>query len=253
MKIRISDMLDNASELIEENTEAGYAADNKRIKEIVFSKINPVKKVHKGKRYAVVLLMFFVLGSMTVGAKELLRSAGIIGSNKKEIMQQQTGHRVEEDFAYHFNDIADIRTDLISAGNLYEGNIPIAKYIMEIPIDIEGNLPECYLDNGAMIIFTQSNDDGWNVEEGTVLRFGFTQGQSDGTELTQAGILEVGYILNGELKVLQMISQNTCNIDFCPESDGTYYFYLKNCSSDRVIITEGNINTTQGGISHGKE
>ena len=104
-----------------------------------------------------------------------------------------------------------------------------------------------------MIIFTQSNDDGWNVEEGTVLRFGFTQGQSDGTELTQAGILEVGYILNGELKILQMISQNTCNIDFCPESDGTYYFYLKNCSSDRVIITEGNINTTQGGISHGKE
>ena len=90
MKIRISDMLDNASELIEENTEAGYAADNKRIKEIVFSKINPVKKVHKGKRYAVALLMFFVLGSMTVGAKELLRSAGIIGSNKKEIMQQQT-------------------------------------------------------------------------------------------------------------------------------------------------------------------
>lgn len=112
---------------------------------------------------------------------------------------------------------------------------------MEIPIDIEGNLPECYLDNGAMIIFTQSNDDGWNVEEGTVLRFGFTQGQSDGTELTQAGILEVGYILNGELKILQT------------ESDGTYYFYLKNCSSDRVIITEGNINTTQGGISHGKE
>ena len=253
MKIRISDMLDNASELIEENTEAGYAADNKRIKEIVFSKINPVKKVHKGKRYAVALLMFFVLGSMTVGAKELLRSARIIGSNKKEIMQQQTGHRVEEDFAYHFNDIADIRTDLISAENLYEGNIPIAKYIMEIPIDIEGNLPECYLDNGAMIIFTQSNDDGWNVEEGTVLRFGFTQGQSDGTELKQAGILEVGYILNGELKVLQMISQNTCNIDFYPESDGTYYFYLKNCSSDRVIITEGNINTTQGGISHGKE
>ena len=48
----------------------------------------------------------------------------------------------------------------------------------------------------GMIIFTQSNDDGWNVEEGTVLRFGFIQGQSDGTELTQAGILEVGYILN---------------------------------------------------------
>lgn len=253
MKIRISDMLDNASELIEENAEAGYAADNKRIKEIVFSKINPAKKVHRSKRYAVVLLIFFVLGSMTVGAKELLRSAGIIGSNKKEIMQQQTGHRVEEDFAYHFSDIVDLQTDLISEENLYEGNNPIAKYIMEIPIDIEGELPECYLDNGSMIIFIQSNNGGWNVAEGTVVRFGFTQGQSDGTELTQAGTLEVGYILNGELKELQMISQNTCNIDFCSERDGTYYFYLKNCSSDRVIITEGNINITQGENNHGKE
>lgn len=52
MKIRISDMLDNASELIEENTEVGYAADNKRIKEIVFSKINPVKKVHKPELFS---------------------------------------------------------------------------------------------------------------------------------------------------------------------------------------------------------
>lgn len=50
-----------------------------------------------------------------------------------------------------------------------------------------------------------------------------------------------------------MISQNTCNIDFCSERDGTYYFYLKNCSSDRVIITEGNINITQGENNHGKE
>lgn len=253
MKIRISDMLDNASELIEGNTEAEYAADNKRIKEIVFSKINPAKKVHRSKRYVAVLFIVFVLGSMTVGAKELLRSAGIIGSNKKEIMQQQTGHRVEEDFAYHFNDIVDLQTNLISVGNLYEGNNPIAKYIMEIPVDIEGELPECYLDNGSMIIFTQSKDGGWNVAEGTVLHFRFIQGQGDGTEPTQAGTLEVGYILNGELKELQMISQDTCNIDFCPERNGTYYFYLKNCSSDRVIITEGNINTTQGGNNHGKE
>lgn len=181
MKIRISDMFDNASELIEENAEAEYAADNKRIKEIVFSKINPMKKVHRRKRYVAILLIFLVIGSMTVGAKGLLRSAGIIGSNKDEIMQPQMGQRAEEDFAYHFNNTVDFQTALINEENLYEGNIPVAKYIVEIPVDTEGELPECYLDNGAMIIFTQSNNDGWNVSEDAILHFEFTQGRVDGT------------------------------------------------------------------------
>ena len=39
MQIRISDMLDNASELIEESSEAGYSVNNDRIKKIVFSEI----------------------------------------------------------------------------------------------------------------------------------------------------------------------------------------------------------------------
>lgn len=253
MKIRISDMFDNASELIEENAEVEYAADNKRIKEIVFSKINPVKKVHRRKRYVAVLLIFLVIGSMTVGAKGLLRSAGIIDSNKDEIMQPQVGQCVEEDFAYHFNNIVDFQTALVNEENLYEGNIPVAKYIMEIPIDTEGKLPECYLDNGTMIIFTQSNNDGWNAAEGAILHFEFTQGQADGTDLLPLGILEAGYIVAGELKELQMVSQNFYSVDFCPESEGTYYFYLKNCSSDRIIITEGNINVVQGGINDESE
>lgn len=243
MKIRISDMLDNASELIEENIEAKYTTDNKRIKEIVFLKVNPVKKVHKSKRYIAVLLIFLVIGSMTVGAKELLRSAGIIGGNKDEIMQPQMGQKVEEDFVCYFNNIVDFQTDLISTDNLYEENIPIAKYIAEIPIDIEGKLPECYVDNGAMIIFTQSNNKGWSVAEDTILHIEFSQEWVDGTDQTQPGILEVGYILNRELRELQMISQSFYSVDFGPESVGTYYIYLKNCSSDRIIITEGNINT----------
>lgn len=40
MQIRISDMLDNASELIEESSEAGYSVNNDRIKKIVFSEID---------------------------------------------------------------------------------------------------------------------------------------------------------------------------------------------------------------------
>ena len=49
MQIRISDMLDNASELIEENREVRNTTNNDRIKKMVFSEIgctpeNIVKK-----------------------------------------------------------------------------------------------------------------------------------------------------------------------------------------------------------------
>ena len=67
----------------------------------------------------------------------------------------------------------------------------------------------------------------------------------EGTDMANPGILEVGYILNGELQGRQVVSQNYCSIDFCLASEGTYYFYLKNCSSDRIIITRGNIGKTQ--------
>ena len=44
MQIRISDMLDNASELIEENREVRNTTNNDRIKKIVFSEIDCTPK-----------------------------------------------------------------------------------------------------------------------------------------------------------------------------------------------------------------
>lgn len=56
MQIRISDMLDNASELIEENREVRNTTNNDRIKKMVFSEIdctpkNIVKKNERGKEH----------------------------------------------------------------------------------------------------------------------------------------------------------------------------------------------------------
>ena len=53
MKIRISDMLDNASELIEENIEAKYTHDNKRIKKIVFLK--DYQKILKNRIFFIII------------------------------------------------------------------------------------------------------------------------------------------------------------------------------------------------------
>ena len=156
-----------------------------------------------------------------------------------------TARKIDEDKVYTFDYKSGLQTDLIAPENLYEKDVPIAKYIVEIPISIEDSLPECYLDNGAMIIFTQSNSDGWKVEKSERMLFEFIQERVEGTDMANPGILEVGYILNGELQGRQVVSQNYCSIDFCLASEGTYYFYLKNCSSDRIIITRGNIGKTQ--------
>lgn len=103
MKIRISDMLDNASELIEESIDTDYVIDTDRVKDIVFSKINRVQKNQRKKQCAAVLIIVIGFGSITVGAKELLRSAGIISSNRDEIMQSQIGREVNEDASYNFD------------------------------------------------------------------------------------------------------------------------------------------------------
>lgn len=245
MQIRISEMLDNASELIEENNKGEYKVDNDRIKEIVFSEIKYMRRKHKKRKCAVALIAILGLGSISVGAKVLLHSAGMIGDNRNEVMQSQIAYKAEEDAGYTFDYNAGLQTDLIDPENLYDRDIPIAKYIVEIPIGIEYSLPECYLDNGAMIIFTQSNSDGWKIEKSERVLFEFIQKRIEETDMTVPGILEVGYILNGELYEQQVVNQNDCSIDFCLENEGTYYFYLKNCSSDRLIITNGSICKTQ--------
>lgn len=184
-------------------------------------------------------------GSISIGAKALLRSAGIIGDDRNEIMQPQIAHKVDENADFKIDHKLDLQTDLISQENLYEDNIPIAKHIIEIPVSTKGNLPECYLDNGAMIILTKSNKDGWDIEKKTRLSFEFMQERIIETDMAQPGVLELGYIFNGELKEQQIVNQNYCSVDFSLESEGTYYFYLKNCSSDRIIITKGTISQMQ--------
>lgn len=241
MQIRISEMLDNASELIEENSKDGYMVDNDRIKEIVFSEIKYMRGKHKKKKCAVALIAILGLGSIGAGAKMLLRSAGIIGDNQNEVMQSQIAYITDEDTDNVSDYKSGLQTELIDSENLYENDIPIAKYIVEIPIDLENHLPDCYLDNGAIIILTQSNSDGWEAEKSKRVILEFIQKRIEGTDVAVPGILEVGCILNGELQERQIVNQNHCSIDFCLENDGVYYFYLKNCSSDRLIITEGSI------------
>ena len=88
----------------------------------------------------------------------------------------------------------EVETDMILPENLYKDGIPIAKYIMEFKTERNGSVPECYLDNGTMIVLTDFDGDTWNMKTGDTFILDFIQSDSD--ERGKARTLEIGYIFN---------------------------------------------------------
>ena len=124
---------------------------------------------------------------------------------------------------------------MILSENLYENGTPIAKYIAEVSVDEENKIPECYVDNGAMLIFVGVDNGGWSVDSDTSLQLNFQQKRV-------AGTLEVGYVYEGRVKWCQVTDSISNNIQLLFEEEGNYYICLRNASSDRIIITNGSIN-----------
>ena len=89
-----------------------------------------MRRKHKKKKCAVALIAILSLGSISVGAKVLLHSAGVIDNNRKEVMQSQIARKIDEDEVYTFDYKSGLQTDLIDPENLYEKDVPIAKNIV---------------------------------------------------------------------------------------------------------------------------
>lgn len=135
MEIKISEMLDNAAELIEEESNCSNMVDNGRVKEIVFRHIRRSKRKRVKQQKVAVLVAILGLSVITVGAKTLLQSAGIIGRNQEEILQPQVGISIDEYNISGYRIELDVQTDLLSSENLYENGIPIAEYISEVSVE----------------------------------------------------------------------------------------------------------------------
>lgn len=240
-------MLDNASELIEENTECNVLLDEERIKEKVFQNIRkPYNKqiVWRKKRYAAVFIAMLSISGVTVLAHSILKGAGEIRENCDEIMKEQQSQKVDESSVKGISEQNfEIMTELISPENLFEDGIPIAKYIAEVTVNATGQISECYLDNGSMIIFTLSDGNGWNLSVDGELKFKFQQKRTG--DLEEPGKLEVGYIHKGEIFKRDTIKQRENEIELKFSEPGNYALYLKNLSSDRIIISNGMLNKIQ--------
>ena len=82
VKFKISEMFDNSCELFENETQHKNIESEKRIKEIVFLEIGHTKAKRNRRRYIAVLAAAMGIGGITVGAHEVLKSAGEIKNNE---------------------------------------------------------------------------------------------------------------------------------------------------------------------------
>ena len=231
VKFKISEMFDNSCELFENEMQHKNIESEKRIKEIVFLEIGHTKAKRNRRRY------------IAVGAHEVLKSAGEIKNNEEVVLENQNGlalYEKENSGAIQM----EVETDIILPENLYKDGIPIAKYIMELKTERNGSVPECYLDNGTMIVLTDFDGDTWDMKTGDVFILDFIQSDSD--ERGEARTLEIGYIFNGEVIDEKVISETENKIILDIPKSGQYGVYLKNVSSDRVTISQGILTVERG-------
>lgn len=241
MKIRISDMLDNAAEVVEMECNYNNVIDSRRIKEIVFQRIHRSQRKRIREQGVAALIAVLGLSVISIGAKTLLQTAGVIGINREDILQPQIGIKADEEDMSDYETELGIQSDLISEKYLYENGVPIAKYIAEISADEENKLPKCYVDNGSMLIFASVDNAGWYVGVDTTLQLDFQQERVEETDSDKAGTLEVGYIHDGKVQWCQVTDSISNNIQLMVEEEGNYYVCIRNASSDRIIITNGSI------------
>ena len=142
VKFKISEMFDNSCELFENEMQHKNIESEKRIKEIVFLEIGHTKAKRNRRRYIAVLAAAMGIGGITVGAHEVLKSAGEIKNNEEVVLENQNGlalYEKENSGAIQM----EVETDIILPENLYKDGIPIAKYIMELKTERNGSVPEC--------------------------------------------------------------------------------------------------------------
>lgn len=243
VKFKISEMFDNSCELFENEMQHKNIESEKRIKEIVFLEIGHTKAKRNRRRYIAVLAAAMGIGGITVGAHEVLKSAGEIKNNEEVVLENQNGlalYEKENSGAIQM----EVETDIILPENLYKDGIPIAKYIMELKTERNGSVPECYFDNGTMIVLIDFDGDTWNMKTGDTFILDFIQSDSD--ERGKARTLEIGYIFNGEVIDEKVISETENKIILDIPKSGQYGVYLKNVSSDRVTISQGILTVERG-------
>ena len=215
-------MLDCSTEIItQEQTSEQFNTD--RICDLVFERLE-VKKKRGKKRYIAIFVIACVLGGC-VGAGIILGPGGRV--TDQSVFQSEAGVIEEESSK---DSQTTIKTDLIDDQYLYDeqGN-QIAKHILEIDTNYQED--KLYLDNGTMLILN-NKDDGMKTNVSIDITLMIEQENTNGGP----GTVEIGYLLDGKPYCIEKNNNYETAVSIKGKEGKKYYPYLKNISSDRVII-----------------
>lgn len=222
MKIKISDMLDCSTEIITQE-QTHEQCDPDRICDLVFERLEV--KIKRGKkRYIAIFVLACVLGGC-VGAGIILGPGGRV--TDQSVFKSEAGFIEEESSE---DSQTSIETELIDEQYLYDkqGN-QIAKYILEIDTNYQED--KLYLDNGTMLILNNKGD-GLKTYESSDITLVIDQENTSG----DPGTVEIGYLLDGKPYCIEKNNNYETTVTIKGKEGKTYYPYLKNISSDRIII-----------------
>lgn len=215
-------MLDCSAEILTQEQESEECSPDEIVK-IVFERLE-IKRRRKRKRYIGTGLIACTLCGC-VGAKVILNPGG--RATDPSVFQAEAGF-IEKESSEDSH--TSIKTDFIDDRYLCDeqGN-PIAKYILEIDTNYQED--KLYLDNGTMLILNNKGD-GLETYKSSDITLVIAQENTSG----DPGTVEIGYLLDGKPYCIEKNSNYETAVKIKGKEGKTYYPYLKNISSDRVII-----------------
>lgn len=92
-----------------------------------------------------------------------------------------------------------------------------------------------YFSPAYMVMFTQAEGQGWDLEVGESLTLNFSLTSKQSLEI------EIGYVFNGEYHKISSPKGTTFTEIITAYERGTYYFCITNRSSSNAVLSEGAI------------
>lgn len=251
MKIKISDMMDQATDCNETLTSAGPEVDFVKVKESVIKKAQekPIQKksifFYARTAAAVVAVVLAVTGT-TVIAKGLLPLGGLVTKDNEEDIS-------EEQICFS-EDVVDPSTSVITDWPDQDAEPDPSVWEFN-PYDLNGDgigldnmfaftytvqndhylIPTFYLDSGAFAEFRDTAGDGLYFTKGQKVTISFQQRSALNDSEAGNPSASVGYLVNGNFTCLEHIRDKKGTISFIAPETGNYVISFADCGSDRTV------------------
>lgn len=208
-----------------------HVSDSVKERMIQIQEIKIKKKVNRKlvSTIACAILVFALCGFTYVSVQYW--GVGIAGNAKYENLTQPFGTIASNNNTASNNQKNDLKKSdlIIDYDNIFVNTA--VNYELE-----SENIPTLYFNPAYMIIFTCSDEQGWNLENGDNITMNLILADQQSLEL------EIGYIINGKYYKLSSTKGSVFHESVIATENGEYYFCVINRSSANAIISSGIIN-----------